>query len=458
MNTKQMTRLFALLIALTALASLAGRGEFQFPHQVVGDFGTVCGGVDNEAGDYATVCGGSRNSASAFHAVVGGGSYNTASVGHATIGGGTYNTASATRATVGGGYGNTASNLDATIGGGGGNTASGKHATVGGGSRNIASGFDATIAGGSYNMVSGTHATVGGGSENTAPGFDATVAGGAGNTASGTHAAVGGGVSNQATDIYATVGGGYANTAGGSFSSVPGGSLNQATGDHSFASGHRAMVGLAHSGAFLYADANDFDFHSAAANEFAVRATGGVRLVTAIDRGGNPMAGVELASGSGSWASLSDQEMKENVAPVDEAQILALLAQLQVSTWNYTSQDPSIRHIGPTAQDFHAAFGVGEDDKHISAVDADGVALAAIQGLCQLVQEKEAQITAQRRQIVALEARVAALEQANKMDGSPARPPSSGTSADWLFLGGLCLGGMILMRHYSPSMPTTDQM
>jgi hypothetical protein len=63
------------------------------------------------------------------------------------------------------------------------------------------------------------------------------------------------------------------------------------------------------------------------------------------------------------------------------------------------------------AQDFYAAFGVGEDDRHISTVDADGVALAAIQGLYQLMQEQNAQI-------VALEARVAALEQASKR-GSP---------------------------------------
>jgi len=63
------------------------------------------------------------------------------------------------------------------------------------------------------------------------------------------------------------------------------------------------------------------------------------------------------------------------------------------------------------AQDFYAAFGVGEDDKHISTVDADGVALAAIQGLYQLVREKDAQITAQQEQIAALEAHIAALEQ-----------------------------------------------
>jgi hypothetical protein len=61
------------------------------------------------------------------------------------------------------------------------------------------------------------------------------------------------------------------------------------------------------------------------------------------------------------------------------------------------------------AQDFHTAFGVGEDDRHISTVDADGVALAAIQALYQLVKERDAQIAA-------LEARVAALEGPSRVD------------------------------------------
>jgi len=52
------------------------------------------------------------------------------------------------------------------------------------------------------------------------------------------------------------------------------------------------------------------------------------------------------------------------------------------------------RHIGPMAQDFQAAFGVGADDKHIATVDADGVALAAIQGLNEILKEKESRIAA----------------------------------------------------------------
>jgi hypothetical protein len=62
------------------------------------------------------------------------------------------------------------------------------------------------------------------------------------------------------------------------------------------------------------------------------------------------------------------------------------------------------------AQDFHAAFNVGEDDQHIATVDADGVALAAIQGLNEVVKEKEARIAALEKQNVSLESRLAVLE------------------------------------------------
>jgi endosialidase-like protein len=92
-------------------------------------------------------------------------------------------------------------------------------------------------------------------------------------------------------------------------------------------------------------------------------------------------AGVTLPPGGGSWSSLSDAAVKENVTQVDPTEILRGVASLPISTWNYESQAPSIRHIGPMAQDFNEAFNVGEDDRFVTTVDADGVALAAIQGL-----------------------------------------------------------------------------
>jgi hypothetical protein len=73
--------------------------------------------------------------------------------------------------------------------------------------------------------------------------------------------------------------------------------------------------------------------------------------------------------------------MKRDFAPVDKEAILDELARLPILTWSYKTEDTKARHIGPTAQDFMATFGVGSSDKTILQVDGDGVALAAIQAL-----------------------------------------------------------------------------
>src|SRR5690606_15997048 len=128
-------------------------------------------------------------------------------------------------------------------------------------------------------------------------------------------------------------------------------------------------------------------------------------------------SGISIYPGSGSVNTLSDRNAKANVAAVDGLAILQALMDLPVTTWNYTTQDTSIRHLGPMAQDFAAAFGLGENDTTISTVDANGVALAAIQGLYSVVQEKDAVIAAQQAELDQLkaqqsdfEARLAAVE------------------------------------------------
>jgi hypothetical protein len=110
-----------------------------------------------------------------------------------------------------------------------------------------------------------------------------------------------------------------------------------------------------------------------------------------------------------------------------------------------------VRHIGPTAQDFYAAFGVGEDNTHISTVDADGVALAAIQGLYRIVQEKDAEIAAlkaenstQQQQIAAIEARLASLERT----AGASRSPLGNLPGGWLFLGGLVVAAVVVGRRW----------
>ncbi len=282
--------------------------------------------------------------------------------------------------------------------------AAGRRAAVGGGAGNIAGGEDATIAGGLSNQATDRYSTVGGGRANLAGNMNDDVE-------DARYATVSGGQDNIAGGLGAAVGGGLENTASGDFATVMAGFSNEAAGDYSFAAGRRAKIDPTHDGALVYADSNDFDFNSSAANEFAVRSTGGVRFVTGIDTAGNSIAGVRLAAGGNSWQSLSDRQAKANVTPVDGDEILARLATVPISSWNYKTQQPTIRHIGPMAQDLYDAFGVGEDNRYINTVDADGLALVAIQGLYQLAQEQKTQITAQQQQMTLLEAKNTTLQE-----------------------------------------------
>ena len=296
---------------------------------------------------------------------------------------------------------------------------------------------------------------MGSGYTNTASGDRATVGGGYQNTASGEDATVGGGQGNAASWDRATVGGGSFNTASGWSSTVPGGQDNLAQEAFSFAAGQRAKAN--HVGSFVWADSQAFDFASTADNEFSARATGGVRFVSGIDGSGNPTAGVTLAPGGGSWSSISDLNVKANFTSVDGQDVLASLAGIPITTWNYKAQDDSIRHMGPVAQDFYAAFGLGESDTSITTVDADGVALAAVQGLYQLSQEQAARIQALETQnaslqqrLDSLEARVSALEEGTGVSAAVSQASSSGLPTAWLLLGGglaLVLGGLVVVQR-----------
>ena len=88
-----------------------------------------------------------------------------------------------------------------------------------------------------------------------------------------------------------------------------------------------------------------------------------------------------------SWINASDRNLKQSFAPVDAQAVLDKVAALPVQTWSYKAQ-PGEQHLGPVAQDFRAAFGLGADDVSIATVDETGVALAAIQGLNRKLQEE----------------------------------------------------------------------
>jgi hypothetical protein len=84
------------------------------------------------------------------------------------------------------------------------------------------------------------------------------------------------------------------------------------------------------------------------------------------------------------------------------------VAALPVSEWSYISEG-GVRHLGPMAQDFYAAFKVGEDDRHITTIDEDGVALAAVKGLARKNRELQAKVNAMQSQLAELAAEVAEL-------------------------------------------------
>lgn len=442
---------------------------------VFDNYGTVGGGGGNIVGSddgnrtnafFATVGGGSSNTASGETTTIAGGLSNTASGESATVGGGRNNLAQADYATISGGgpsdpdapttTSNEVFDNYGAIGGGGGNTVgsddgnrtNATYATIGGGGRNTASGNFATIGGGEQNIVTGGRGTVAGGSQNDA-GASATVGGGTNNSASANAATVGGGLQNDATAQNATVSGGFQNIASANAATIPGGSSNTASADFTFAAGRNAKADDL--GAFVWADSTNVDIRAPGANTFSVRASGGIWLGTTSTPVITPSQFIATSTGAflstgGVWTNASDRNVKANFATIDPRAILSRVVALPITTWNYRAESHTIRHIGPMAQDFAAAFSLGAGDTTISTVDADGVALAAIQGLHSLVQEKDAQITAlaatnavQQQQITALqeqnaalEARLTALEQ--RLGVSP--PPSES---------GYLLGGLVLL-------------
>ncbi len=98
--------------------------------------------------------------------------------------------------------------------------------------------------------------------------------------------------------------------------------------------------------------------------------------------------------------------VKPEPRPVDEGQLLRRVAQLPISSWSYRWR-PEQRHLGPMAQDFHAAFGLGESDQTYDPRDADAISLAALKALSQLADEQDRRIAMLEAENAALRARLA---------------------------------------------------
>ncbi len=392
-------------------STISGGGNSSYPNQV--------------KADYATIGGGLNNSAFGYYGVVGGGNGNTTGKENDNK---DYDT-------VSGGYSNEASGGSSVVGGGWENTAIGGGATVAGGSDNLASQNYDTVGGGNMNQASGGQSVVGGGHYNYSTGDYAAITGGQKNFASGAYATVGGGYDNWATNASSVVGGGYANEASGYRATVPGGAYNTASGAYSFAAGFRAKAN--HDGSFIFADDNPFDFTTYLENTFEVRATGGVFLSVDIDGEGHLPVGCHLHKTSNGWYCYDNNDRsKDNSIQLNGRTTLDQLATVPIMQWTPNEADPSVKHFSPIAEDFNAAFGLSNgDQKGFSSMDLDSVALNSIQGLYQIVQEKDQQISD-------LEARVAQLEQKQT-------PASTSTPFNWFNLLGATalLGGVGLWRQ-----------
>ncbi|MEI6078672.1 MAG: tail fiber domain-containing protein, partial [Verrucomicrobiota bacterium] len=218
-----------------------------------------------------------------------------------------------------------------------------------------------------------------------------------------------------------TIGGGFSNnvTLAGCYGTVPGGVENSVQGFGGFAAGCRAQS--LHDGTFVWADwsgnapASQYPtgavFQSTGPNQFLIRARGGVGINTNNPNGATlSVNGTIVASGTVTANGVlltSDRNAKENFTPVDPQSMLAKVATLPITEWNYKNNDDGIHHVGPMAQDFQAAFQLSADDKHISVVDEGGVALAAIQGLNQKVEARSQELESEN---AALKARLEKLE------------------------------------------------
>jgi trimeric autotransporter adhesin len=304
----------------------------------------------------------------------------------------------------------------------------------------------ATISGGWDNKVGETGSFVGGGMLNNAYGYAAAIPGGANNSIAANvgYAVIAGGTQNGISDDadygvigggsdnsvwlsrYGTIGGGYSNILNGYAATIPGGTMNRANGGIALAAGRAAYA--THNQSFVWNAYGDGYFGSTEAQRAFFYTPSGlsIHFGKPIDYANNQTEyfiefgtpnglyskrdaiihasnGARLTRG-GAWVNTSDRASKAAFQRVDTRSVLKKLVSLPVTTWSYLNEAPSIRRMGPVAQEFFAAFGLGDDEKSISTVDASGVAFAAIQGLHGMVAEKD-------REIAALRARLKAIEQ-----------------------------------------------
>jgi hypothetical protein len=256
-------------------------------------------------------------------------------------------------------------------------------------------GGDQVIASGQLSFAYGNQVTV---SSTVGVGFGSAV------TVSGT-AGFSSGASNVCSGFACTAIG-YTVRAGGQ-GSVAIGYRTTANNDYAVALGYRASNNT-HTGTMVMGDESTTDsVRNQADNEFRIRYNGGIRLrVSTAANGNTPGAGgnvgCDLTVLVPSWTCASSRTLKERFLAVDGEDVLLRLRALPITTWSMIGGDRSVRHLGPVAEDFYHAYGLGVGETTIGLGDIDGVNLAAAKAL-------EARTDALRRELDARNAEVSQL-------------------------------------------------
>ncbi len=184
------------------------------------------------------------------------------------------------------------------------------------------------------------------------------------------------------------------------------GYTSTADADYSTALGYRASTN-GHTGAMVLSDASSTDSTEASANnQLMARFAGGYRLWTNATKTNS----CAIAANGTNWVCSSSRTLKESFTPVDGEELLARIRGVELNRWTLIGDPARTPHLGPFAEDFHAAFGLGDDPKAIGHQDIDGVNFGGVKALDARTLQMQSEIQALRAENEALRARNAAAE------------------------------------------------